>query len=167
MSITIDMKDYPRWLKEKAGARMRVATKACLDSGPEIIKVLQISTKNAPPASPSGSTGAYAFGNYYSGWRVVGTLEGVKITNTENYSRWVEEGRNPGKLPNIDNIVRWVQKRLGVSPDIAKRLAFPIAKQIAANGLQPRNVLGSQKNQITEIIEKNIAKAIDDEWSRK
>jgi len=52
------------------------------------------------------------------------------------YGLPVERGRRPGKFPPVDAIELWVQRKLGVSPDESRNVAYLIARKIAVSGTQ-------------------------------
>lgn len=51
-----------------------------------------------------------------------------------NYGRMVEEETKPGKMPNPDALIPWVQRVLGARGKEAEDKAFMIARSIARNG---------------------------------
>jgi len=52
------------------------------------------------------------------------------------YGKYVSEGRKPGKQPPLNVIEKWCQRK-----GIDKKAAFPIAKKIGKEGLEPTNFL--------------------------
>lgn len=54
----------------------------------------------------------------------------------EDYFKYIDEGRKPGKTPPISKIVEWTKYK-----NIDSKLAFPIARKIGKFGIQPRNIL--------------------------
>ena len=53
------------------------------------------------------------------------------------YSAEIEFGRNPGQLPNIESLTKWVRRKLRVPAKNAKSVAWAIALSIKKRGTQP------------------------------
>lgn len=73
----------------------------------------------------------------------------------EDYYKWVENGRQPGKFPPPDKILEWIRikpiipdNRTGKLPT-EQQLAFLIGRKIAEEGIEPGN---------------QLHQAIDDTW---
>lgn len=108
------------------------------------IPALQKATRQAQPASPDGvgQGGAVNTGAYLRAWKSRPVEDGFAVTNDSPYSGIIEQGRAPGgKMPPIEPIARWAQRRLGLSRDKAQGVAFAIAKRIQKRGLAARQVL--------------------------
>lgn len=85
--------------------------------------------------------------------------------NLPEYSKWVDEGRRPGKQPPIKNIIDWCYRK---SIDI--KYSFPIARKIGKFGLPPTNFLDPWKKfsemfseytpKLTQEIIENIRKEL-------
>lgn len=66
----------------------------------------------------------------------------------EDYYRWVEEGRKPGKFPPVDKILDWIKAK-PVLPYPGKngklptenQLAYLIGRKIATEGIEPGHQL--------------------------
>lgn len=71
------------------------------------------------------------------------------IFNLQDYWKYVENGRKPGKFPPIDVITRWIQvkpiipKAINNKIPTTKQLAFLIGRSIAENGIKPTKALQS------------------------
>lgn len=81
--------------------------------------------------------GAMASGALFNTLRanVVGEKDVYKIQITYPfYGKFIDEGRNPGKMPPIKDIIEWT--RLKGIPESA---AFPIAKSIGKKGFKGIN----------------------------
>jgi hypothetical protein len=50
------------------------------------------------------------------------------------YGEYVERGRRPGRQPPVEAIELWVQRKLGVSPDESRNVAYLIARAIGRRG---------------------------------
>jgi hypothetical protein len=100
----------------------------------------------------------------------------------QDYWKYVENGRQPGKFPNIGKIQEWIKvKRIIPRPiekkfktkdnetflPTEKQLAFMIANSIKENGIQPKPALANalkkndtQLNRIKEAVSKSLDKEI-------
>ncbi len=75
---------------------------------------------------------------------------------------FLEFGRSPGSFPPVDVIREWVERKLGVSEDESKGVAFVIARKIAnegtdiftnrAKGLQIELVLQDMYDELSKVI---------------
>ncbi len=90
----------------------------------------------------------------------------------EDYYRWVENGRDPGKYPPQDAILEWIKVkpvipdgRNGVLPT-EKQLAFLISRKIAEQGIEPghqlRRTMRDFKQEIEDRIDEAIAQDINE-----
>lgn len=59
----------------------------------------------------------------------------INIT-AEDYLRYVDKGRRPGRFPPIRKISKWAS-----SKGISQRYVFPIARKIAEKGIKATNVV--------------------------
>ena len=94
------------------------------------------------------------------------TAEGIEMLIIANdYFKYVEDGRKPGKMPPLNEILKWVNNK-----GLPSSAAFPIAKKIGKFGIKPRPVLRqiveSNKfkdsyNKLAEAYAKDIAKEIN------
>lgn len=103
-------------------------------------------TKNAPPASANGGTGAVNYGKYLKAWSAKVTKlngnRGVLVGNNRAYAPYIDYGRSAGaRPPPVDAIALWAVKKMGLPYQAARKIAWPIAKSIAKRGLRPRGVL--------------------------
>jgi len=83
------------------------------------------------------------------------------------YWYYVNNGRKPGgsKLPPIEPLKLWAQKRLGLSGDEAKGAAFGIARNIYKFGIQPSYFYDRAVAALEETFEANqeqIAESVND-----
>ena len=54
------------------------------------------------------------------------------------YAAEVEFGRDPGQMPNPDDLFKWVKRKLGITSDKeAKSVSWAIAKSIEKRGIKP------------------------------
>lgn len=84
----------------------------------------------------------------------------------EDYWKWVEEGRKPGKFPPPDAILSWLRvkpiipdERTGRIPD-ERQLAYLIGRKIATEGIEPGYQLRDTKERLFREFENRIEEAI-------
>ena len=84
----------------------------------------------------------------------------------EDYWKWVEEGRKPGKFPPPDAILSWISaktiipdERTGRIPD-ERQLAYLIGRKIATEGIEPGYQLRDTKERLFREFENRIEEAI-------
>lgn len=84
----------------------------------------------------------------------------------EDYYRWVENGRAPGKFPPPDKIMEWIRIKPIIPDDRGGRLpteqqlAFLIGRKIAEEGIEPGNQLHNAMDDIYPQFEEKIDEAI-------
>ena len=84
----------------------------------------------------------------------------------EDYYRWVENGRAPGKFPPPDKIMEWIRIKPIIPDDRGGRLpteqqlAFLIGRKIAEEGIEPGNQLHNAMDDIYPQFEERIDEAI-------
>lgn len=91
----------------------------------------------------------------------------------QDYWKYVEYGRQPGKFPPLDVIKQWIQikpvipdARSGKVPTV-EQLTYLISRSIAMNGIPAKNYLGStlemikQDPTLNESVHKNIESRVD------
>lgn len=120
-----------------------------------------------------GSNASGLLGNSLS--CVVKTEEGVYdlYILMQDYWKYVEYGRQPGKFPPLDVIKQWIQIK-PVIPNIRNgklpttdQLTFLISRSIARNGIPAKNYLGNTLTefeydpQFYEAIHKDIERNVD------
>ena len=62
----------------------------------------------------------------------------------EDYFRFVDQGRSPGRFPPLEPIRQWTRLK-GISEDAA----FPIARKIAERGIPALNILNPTIEEVT------------------
>ena len=84
----------------------------------------------------------------------------------EEYYKWVENGRGPGKFPPPDKILEWIRIKPVIPDDRGGRLpteqqlAFLIGRKIAEQGIEPGNQLHNAMDDIYPQFEERIDEAI-------
>lgn len=127
----------------KLGTRAEGAYKrGLLSAAMRARTIMDAAVKTAPPASPRGSVGAFNTGYYARAWKVERTENGVHIYNLAPYAGVIEYGRRPGARPPPKKVmVKYAQRKLGLSAKEARRVGFLMARAIGRRGLAPRRVL--------------------------
>lgn len=84
----------------------------------------------------------------------------------EEYYKWVENGRGPGKFPPPDKILEWIRIKPIIPDDRGGRLpteqqlAFLVGRKIAEHGIEPGNQLHNAMDDIYPQFEERIDEAI-------
>ena len=96
-------------------------------------------------------TGAFASGRLFDSIHHIVTVEDHTIDlslSLEDYWKWVDEGRGPGKFPPLQKIEEWIRiKPVAPYPDARGRipsnqqLAFLIGRKIAEEGTEGKHLL--------------------------
>ena len=103
------------------------------------------------------------------------TLLPIKVNNNfyevqislEEYWKYVEKGRLPGKWPPISKIKEWIEikpvlprpMKNGKLPT-TQQLAFLIARKIGLNGIKPRQLLQYSVEEIWKIMKEELETAL-------
>lgn len=92
----------------------------------------------------------------------------AKATSSESgdprsYGFFVERGRQPGRPPPARALLLWVRRKLGVGEADADRVAFLVARKIAARGVEPRPFLEPAVRGHVAELESAIARELDGE----
>lgn len=91
----------------------------------------------------------------------------------EDYWKYVEYGRKAGKFPPIDKIKEWISvkpviprpMKNGKLPTI-NQLAFLIARKIAREGIEPKNILKRTVEEVNNEMLMSIKMAIMEDLKR-
>lgn len=88
--------------------------------------------------------------------------------NLEDYWKWIESGRRPGKFPPLGQIETWIKlKPILPSPmkngklPTTKQLAYLIGRKIATKGIDPTPVMGDALARLNSEMEEAINSAIE------
>lgn len=108
----------------------------------EVVTVLDLVTRRLESAvaekTPKGVGGAAGLaGSIFGEVKALGsTITGV-VGTPFAYAKVIELGRKPGsKMPPIAPIALWAQRKLGLDEEMARGIAFGIARNIARRGFK-------------------------------
>lgn len=124
-----------------------------------------------------------ASGVLYNSLRTTVEIDGSVFSillHSEDYLKYVDEGRKPGKFPPINKIRQWIKiKPVMPYPDKSGRLpdenslAFLISRSIAKNGIEPTHIIDKVmdsyrlEDKVTLAIFSEIEKLVDDLIDKK
>lgn len=120
------------------------------------------------------SKGKVASGNLVKSIKSKVKIDGkyiLVILNLEEYYRWVELGRKPGKFPPVDKIREWIRVKPILPQPIngklptTNQLSFLIGRSIARNGIKPTNALKESINNF-DLVGK-IYQYFEDEFQKQ
>ena len=105
-------------------------------------------------------------------------ISGDLILN--DYWKYIEYGRKPGRFPNIQAIKGWIKQKpviptgkLGKLPT-TDQLAFLISRKIATKGIKVKNLLGKAidilekqyNDKLEDAVTKDVTKEIDNQLNK-
>lgn len=89
----------------------------------------------------------------------------------EDYWKYVEYGREPGKFPPQDKIMEWIKvkpvlpRQINGKLPTPEQLSFLIGRKIAEEGIEPTNILEHSIETVNNRFEQKIMDAINDDIS--
>ena len=84
----------------------------------------------------------------------------------EDYWKWVEEGRSPGRFPPVDKILDWIRVKPIVPDERSGRLptenqlAFLIGRKIAEEGIEGTHYLQESQEEVLVEFEDKLSEAV-------
>lgn len=90
----------------------------------------------------------------------------------EDYWRFVEEGRAPGKFPPVDKILDWIRVKPIVPDERSGRLptenqlAFLIGRKIAEEGIEGTHYLQESQEEVLAEFEDKLSEAVGKDVDR-
>lgn len=115
---------------------------------------------------------AIASGKLYNSIDFVIKENNLEITLeivAEDYLKWVDEGRRPGKFPPIRKIQKWISdKRIQPKGGISqKSLGFLIGRKIAKKGIKPKKILNLKQTDLEKRLEEAVRDVIIKEFTEE
>lgn len=102
-------------------------------------------------------------GDYKSGWRSEVDPDGNAVfysaATPALKAGVIEGGRRPAPIP-IEPLARWVERKLGLQGEEARRVAWGISRKAARTKREGLNVLGRAHPKIVEALVKNLAREL-------
>ena len=145
--LKFNAREFARY-HEQLGKRLKPAIMRGVYAGAQrAVSYIVDQTRIAKPASEHGSVGAVNTGALLRGWKARKLPNGAAIVQRKPYGSVVEYGRRKrSRFPPLQQIQRWIQRRLGKSAKEAKAMTFVVARAIARRGLRARKILTSRKS---------------------
>lgn len=132
-TIHMDMKQFAASRRRLAERFMPAVERGLAVGGERCVSILQRVTDDKRIVN---------LGGYKRGWASLPIRHGVRVFNHAPYAAVIEEGRRRGaRMPPLDPIARWFQRKRSVSETEARGAAYPIARAIGERGLPAHHVL--------------------------
>lgn len=123
-------------------ALLNVAKPASVLAAPRIQSILVHATMD----KRAFNTGALA-----RGWEVIPLDAGLMVINSTGYSQAVEYGRKAGRMPPVNALARWAQRKLSLDAKAAQSAGWAIARAIASRGIKGRFIVRDVAPQIMQV----------------
>ena len=156
-TIRISMKDYAAYQKA-LGGRARAAVERGVYSGVlRCLPLLHARTRKL----------AHNIGYYLRAWKAERIPKGARVHNVAPYAGVIEWGRRKGaRRPPIEPLVRWAQRKLGLSEKEARGVAFAIATAIKKRGLPAKHVLTGAAAEMRKLVGLEVERELKKEMGR-
>lgn len=160
MARKLSLKDWTKWAKKLPASFEGAVARGLAVGGQRAVLLLQTATSVAD---------AVDTGNYRRGWKYELSAKppGVRFFNSTPYSGIIEEGRRPGaRQPPVKAIEPWVRRRLGVSGDEVRSVAFAVARAIGIKGTKGKFILKKNEPEIARILTAEVELSLQKELAR-
>lgn len=114
----------------------------------------------------TGSTKKSVRGSVKS--KFVGSVTGITGPSKKQlfFFRMMQDGRAPGaRMPNIERLIPWVEKKFGTEGNASRQMAFRVAKSIQQHGTKgtqiARPVMEKNKGKVLHMLQGVITKIVD------
>lgn len=172
MRAIVSPREFALYMERLSGGFIPAVKRGILSGAMRGLTVLDRRTREARSANPRGiGTGGAVDkgggGGFIGRWKVEATATGAVIRNNAVYAPVIEWGRRVGSLmPPVKVIARWAQRRIGLSPEEAKRAAFSIARAIQKRGLLPRLILTDAIPELMSVTRQEVDRELAQEMSK-
>jgi len=172
MRTTISPKEFALYMERLSGGFIPAVKRGILSGAMRGLTILDRRTRTARPANPRGiGTGGAVDkgggGGFLAQWKAEATPTGATIRNTAVYAPVIEWGRRIGALaPPIRFIAIWAQRKIGLSPEEAKRAAFAISRAIKRRGLLPRMILTDAIPELMSVTKQEVDRELRKEMQK-
>jgi len=104
-------------------------------------------------------------GQMKNSWQVKGDI----LLNDAPHAGVIEEGARPHKVSKegIEAIARWAQRRLGVSEEEARGVAFGVARKLAKEGQKGHYIVRDAMDELRSFVVKEIVAEIRAQAGKK
>lgn len=128
-----------------------------------VVRGIRAGAERALPIAVAAgdAKGVFDTGEYRRKWKTRNLSDGASIDNTSGHGDIIEKGRRKGRRqPPSKVVARWAERKLGLSPEEAKRAAYPIARAIARRGIAGRHVVRDVMPDIIKVVLDEVKSAI-------
>ena len=159
----MDMHQWSDWMA-RLGTSFEPAMLRGVRAGAlRCIPLLQKRTSYAPPASEGGSQGAVDTGLYKAAWKTTPLPNGARVFNDRPASPVIDYGRRPSPVSSEGrrNLTAWAKRKLKLSADEARAVAWAIAQTLKKRPLRARRVMSGAIKEMTKLVQEEITHELD------
>jgi hypothetical protein len=169
--LRVDAREFALYHHRLAQQHRPVLLRGIRAGAQRVVSYMIERTRKAPPANPGGigGGGAVNTGEFVRRWKAHPLSDGAVVTNDDPKGPVIEHGRRAGKAPPLEMIATWALRRLGLSEEESKRVAFPIAMAIRRRGLLGRKIMTAPEAQtrIEYLVRNEMIHELDRELRRR
>lgn len=158
VTVNMTLEQWQAYMRDLGKNFIPTAVRGVQSGALRCVKVMQDRTKEAPPASEHGKTGAFNYGRYHASWRSNPLPNGAEVRNDAPYSSVIEYGRRPAAVSRQGKVSleRWAQRKLGLNAVQAKDAAWAIAQTLKTRPLRARKVMSGGLDQMVKIVNDEV-----------